>query len=87
MGFACATKQKNSPVGAGPGEITVNTLSQKQDASKLLSMVDNVVVRNRAYRRAHRSDAATRKQAYGRLNKSVHDLAETAEQFRKDGQP
>lgn len=66
----------------------MDTLTQKQDASKLLSMVDNVMVLNRAYRRVRRrADAAAREQEYGRLNKGINDLAETAEQFSKAGQP
>ncbi|MDK6077919.1 hypothetical protein [Massilia varians] len=57
--------------------------AQAPDASKLLAMVDNVGVRNQVYRRARRTDAENRE--YGRLNKSIDELQETAAKFRKAG--
>jgi len=53
------------------------------DASKLLAMADNVVTRNRVFKRARRTDEESRE--YGRLNKSINALAETAEKLRKAG--
>jgi hypothetical protein len=90
MASACDTKQKNSPAGrrAGKDYLNVNTLTPERDASKLLSMADNVVVRNRAYRLVRRSDnLEERERQYGRLNKSISELAETAACLRKAGQP
>lgn len=63
----------------------MNTLAQEREVSKLLAMTDNVVVRNRAYSSARSTDQAARQ--YGRLSKSINDLAETAEKVRKGGQP
>ena len=59
----------------------MDTLTQKQDVEKLLSMTDNVVVRNDIYRRARNSGAEPRE--YGRLNASIDELAKTAEKCRK----
>jgi hypothetical protein len=90
MDSACDTKQKNSPAGrrAGKDYLNVNTLTPERDASKLLSMAENVAVHNRAYRRVRRSDnLEERERQYGRLNKSINDLTETAEHLRKAGQP
>jgi hypothetical protein len=47
-------------------------------------MTDNVVMRNRVYRNARESgDVKEEKSQFGRLNKSICDLQETAEHFRK----
>ena len=86
MGFDCATKQqKNSPVLEQTEKgIEEMTLVRTADASKLLSMTDNVVIRNRAFKRArHSTDEVEERRQYGRLNKSINELAETAEKFRK----
>jgi hypothetical protein len=85
MGSDCATKQKNSPVESRAGkDLNVNTLSREPDTSKLLAMVDNVTVHNQAYKRTRYMGAKVSDRAYGRLNKSINDLAETAEHLRKD---
>lgn len=66
----------------------MSTLSQEKDVSKLLSMTDDVVLRNRAYKGVRwSSDARERERQYGRLSKSINDLAETAEKISKAGQP
>jgi hypothetical protein len=65
----------------------MDTLTQKQDASKLLSMVDNVVLREQAYRRVRYAGAKASDREYGRLKTSINDLAVTAENFGKAGQP
>lgn len=61
----------------------METPARAPDASKLLAMADNVAVRNRSYKRARRTSEEPRE--YGRLNKSIADLAETAEKYRKAG--
>jgi len=64
----------------------MDTVAQEQGVSKLLAMTDNVVIRNQAYKRARRSHNEPRE--YGKLNKSIEELAETAEHLRKKaGQP
>ena len=49
--------------------------------TKLLSMTDNVVIRDRVYGGARKTDAENRE--YGRLHKSICELAKEAEKFRK----
>jgi hypothetical protein len=44
-------------------------------------MADNVVIRNRVYKRVRHSELGARE--YGRLNKSIDELAETVEKCRK----
>ncbi|MEH6435800.1 hypothetical protein [Massilia sp. DD77] len=61
----------------------MDTPARGPDASKLLAMTDNVVIRNRVYKRARHSSEESRE--YGRLNKSIQDLEETAEKLRKAG--
>lgn len=61
----------------------METPAQAPDASKLLAMTDNVVIRNRVYKRARKTCDEPRE--YGRLDKSVKDLQEAAEKFRKSG--
>ena len=61
----------------------MDTPARATDASKLLAMADNVAVRNQVYKRARRTCEESRE--YGRLNKSIHDLTETAEKLRKAG--
>jgi len=61
----------------------MDTPAQAPDASKLLAMTDNVVIRNQVYKRARKTCDEPRE--YGRLNKSIQDLEETAEKFRKAG--
>jgi hypothetical protein len=66
----------------------MDTLARKTDVSKLLSMTDNVVLRNRVYRDARNSaDKKERDTQFGRLNQSINELQETAEHLRKAGQP
>lgn len=59
------------------------TVSRKTDASKLVAMAGNVVVRNQAYGRVRRLGAEASDKEYGRLRKSIHELAETAEALSK----
>lgn len=63
----------------------MDTVAQEQGVSKLLAMTDNVVIHNQAYNRARRSHDGPR--AYGKLNKSIKELAETAEHLRKKVSP
>ena len=68
-------------------DLNMDKLSHKPDVTKLLSMADNVVIRHKAHKRArHSTDKVQEQRDYGRLSKSVYDLAETAEKFRKAGQ-
>jgi len=87
MGSDCATRNRRSKGLARPqrpkGIETMDTPARGPDASKLLAMTDNVVIRNRVYKRARRTGDESRE--YGRLNKSINDLAETAEKLRKAG--
>lgn len=64
--------------------LAMGTVSQNQDVSKLLTMTDNVVVRNEVYKCSRNSDTEPRE--YGRLNKSIDELAKAAEQVRKAGE-
>lgn len=61
----------------------MDTPAGTPDASKLLAMADNVVIRNRVYKRARRT--ADEGREYGRLSKSINELSETAEKYRKAG--
>jgi hypothetical protein len=66
----------------------MDTVTRKPDVSKLLTMTDNVVLRNRVYRDARASgNEQEEKSQFGRLNQSINQLQETAEHFRKAGQP
>ena len=78
MGSDYAT-EKHRRKGIEP----MGTPARAPDASKLLAMADKVAVRNQVYKRARQTGAELRE--YGRLNKSIHDLTETAEQLRKAG--
>jgi hypothetical protein len=49
--------------------------------TKLLSMTENVVTRDRVYGGARKTDAENRE--YGRLHKSICELAKEAAKFRK----
>ena len=48
--------------------------------TKLLSMTDNVVIRDRKYGAARNSGNENRE--YGRLHKSISELAKEAKKFR-----
>lgn len=63
------------------GSETMDTPARGHDASKVLAMIDNVVIRNRAYKRARRTAEEPRE--YGRVDKSIKDLEEAAEKLRK----
>lgn len=66
----------------------MSTVPRAPSVEKLLTMVDNTVIRNRVYDKVHHSDDKTERDTqYGRLRKSIHELQETAEHFRKAGQP
>ena len=62
----------------------MDTVSQSQEVSKLLTMTDNVVIRNEEYERSRNSDTEPRK--YGRLKKSIGELAKAAKQVRNAGE-
>lgn len=65
----------------------MGTLAHGTDTSKLLSMVGNVELRNKAYRRVRYSPDKTEKdRQYGRLNASIKDLREAADKLQ-GGQP
>jgi hypothetical protein len=87
MGSDCATRNQRSDGLAQPqrlkGSEEMDTPAQAPDASKLLAMTDNVVIRNQVYKRARKTCDEPRE--YGRLDKSVKDLQEAAEKFRKAG--
>ena len=57
------------------------TKTDEPDVTKLLSMTDNVVICDKAYGDARKTGAENR--AYGRLHKSICQLAKEAEKFRK----
>ena len=59
----------------------MTTQTKDPDVTKLLSMTDNVVICDRAYGDARKTGAENR--AYGRLHKSICQLAKEAEKFRK----
>jgi len=61
----------------------MSTIPQKHEVSKLLAMADNVVVRNQVYGQVRRTGQAERE--YGRLTKSISELAKSAEKCRADG--
>lgn len=87
MGSDCATRNQRSTGLEQPqspkGIETMDTPARAPDASKLLAMTDNVVIRNQVYKRSRRTGDEPRE--YGRLDKSVKDLQEAAEKFRKAG--
>jgi len=87
MDFDCDTRNQQSNgvdrTRRSKGNETMDRPARGPDASKLLAMTDNVVIRNRVFKRARRTDDESRE--YGRLNKSINDLAETAEKLRKAG--
>jgi hypothetical protein len=49
--------------------------------TKFLSMTENVVIRDRVYDSVRKTDAENRE--YGRLHKSICELAKEAAKFRK----
>ena len=57
--------------------------TQDPDMTKLLSMTDNVVIRDRKYGAARNSGNENRE--YGRLHKSINELAKEAQKFRAPG--
>lgn len=59
----------------------MTTQTEEPDVTKLLSMTDNVVIRDRVYGSARKTDAENRE--YGRLHKSIRELAKAAAEFRK----
>ena len=66
----------------------MDRVSQDHEVSKLLAVADNVTLRSQVYKRArHSDDTELEAREYGRLNKSIQHLAETAEKCRKSGQP
>lgn len=88
MASDCATRhqRRTAPPNQGTkGSEPMDNPARAPDASKLLAMTDNVVIRNQVYKRARRT--ADEGREYGRLNKSINDLAETAEKMRKAGTP
>lgn len=58
----------------------MTTPTQDPDMTKLLSMTDNVVIRDRKYGAARNSGNENRE--YGRLHKSINELAKEANKFR-----
>ena len=62
----------------------MTTKTEEPDVTKLLSMTDNVVINDRAYGDARKTGAENR--AYGRLHKSITELAKAAEKFRKSNE-
>ncbi len=56
----------------------------QNDVSKLLAMADNVTLRNQVYGQVRRTGKADRE--YGRLNKSITELAKSAQDCRKAGE-
>lgn len=86
MASDCATRhqRRTAPPNQGTkGSEPMDNPARAPDASKLIAMADNVVIRNGQYKRARRTPEESRE--YGRLNKSIHELAETAEKIRKAG--
>ena len=59
----------------------MTTQTEEPDMTKLLSMTDNVVICDNAYGSARKTSAENR--AYGRLHKSIRELAKEAAKFRK----
>jgi hypothetical protein len=59
----------------------LTTQNEEPDVTELLSMTDNVVIRDRKYGAARKTSSENRE--YGRLHKSITDLAKAAEKFRK----
>ena len=59
----------------------MTTQTEDPDVTKLLSMTDNVVARDLIYGDARKTGAANRE--YGRLHKSITELAKAAQAFRK----
>ena len=59
----------------------MTTKTEEPDVTKLLSMTDNVVIRDKAYGGARKTDAENRE--YGRLHKSICELAKEANKLRK----
>ena len=58
----------------------MTTQAKEPDVTKLLSMTDNVVIRERVYDGVRKTDAENRE--YGRFQKSIRDLAKAAAEFR-----
>jgi hypothetical protein len=59
----------------------LTTHTEEPDMTKLLSITENVVIRDRVYGGARKTDAENRE--YGRLHKCICDLAKEAQKFRK----
>jgi hypothetical protein len=57
----------------------LTTKTEEPDVTKLLSMTDNVVIRDHVYGGARKTDAENRE--YGRLHKSITDLAKEVHKF------
>lgn len=85
MGSDCATRNQRrtglEPPQRLKGSEEMDTPAQAPDASKLLAKIDHAVNRNQVYKRARRTSDEPRE--YGRLDRSVKDLQEAAEKFRK----
>jgi hypothetical protein len=59
----------------------LTTQTEDPDVTKLLSMTDNVVVRDRVYGSARKTGAENVE--YGRLHKCITELAKAAQALRK----
>jgi len=59
----------------------LTTQTEEPDMTKLLSMTDNVVICDKAYGDARKTGAENR--AYGKLHKSICELAKEANKLRK----
>ena len=59
----------------------MTTQTEEPDVTKLLSMTDNVVIRERVYDGVRKTDAENRE--YGRFQKSIRELAKEAAKIRK----
>jgi hypothetical protein len=64
--------------------LAMDTVTQSQEVEKLLTMTDNVVVCNEVYERSRNSGTEPRQ--YGRLKKSIGELARAANKVRKAGE-
>lgn len=64
----------------------MDRVAQEREVSKLLAVAGNVKLSNSRYKRALESkDQELEKREYGRLNKNIQHLTETAEVVRKSG--
>jgi hypothetical protein len=57
----------------------LTTKTEEPDMTKLLSMTENVEIRDRVYDSVRKTDAENRE--YGRLHKSICDLAKEIRKF------